>query len=779
MKLFKSILPIAVAMIVTSIFFYKSIIFGQIPFPGDLLASEYKPWQTYSYLGYNPGSIPHKAQYPDTIRQIYPWKTLVIDQLKQGKIPFWNPYNFSGAPLLANFQSAVFYPLNILYLTFPQTIAWTILIILQPFLALIFTYGYIRTIGASRLAAWLGALSYAFSLFNTVWLEYNTIGQAVLWLPLILTAIEKLKHTPARRWFAILVVSQVSALLAGHPQIAAYLLVFILAYTWVRERSLFKFVFLSTILALGISAIQLIPGIEASSLAARSSHDFSFLFQKILIQPQQLFMMIIPNLFGHPVNRTYWPMDTFIGKATYIGLVPLFFLLSAFRLKNTIIKLFGVSAIIVLMLMSANPFTFILYKLNIPIVSSSSPTLMGFLFAFSLAVMTAFGLDGWTREKHSIGKLTHRSLSVIVFFVIVWFSFQLTLHALVAQKAIFYTAALAGVTLIGFFIAITHRKMMTSVLTFLIVIHAVDLFFHFQKFNPFVPKELVFPKAEIMSELKHTADINRFWGYGSGSIEANFATQYQLFSPDGYDPLYPRRYGEFIGSSYDGKIRSGFTTQTRSDATVAPGYGETDLSTNFYRLRVLDMVGVKYILDRAENGSTAQTFPPERFTKIYDTDGWKIMENKNTLPRIFLTSSYQVFRNSEEFSNIFFDKNFNPTQTILLEESLPQDLQTASTVDSLQLVQYDPNSVRIKTNLDGNRILFLSDMYYPGWKAFIDDAETKIYRANYAFRAIVVRKGEHIVRFTYNPMSFKIGLIISVLSILVSIAYLIRRTLSE
>lgn len=773
MKLFKSIFSIAIAIIITSLFFYKSILFGQIPFPGDLLVSEYKPWQTYSYLGYNPGSIPHKAQYPDTIRQLYPWKTLTIDLLKNKKIPLWNPYNFSGTPLLANFQSAVFYPFNILYFIFPQSAAWTLLAILQPLLAFLFTYAYIRTLHGSQLASLLGALTYAFSLFNTVWLEYNTIGQAVLWLPLILTAIEKLKYTPTRRWFVILVVSQVSLLLAGHPQIAAYLLFFILAYTWVRERSLFKFVFLSTILTLGISAIQLIPGIEANLYAARSPHDFSFLFQKILIQPQQLLMIIIPNLFGHPVNRTYWPMDTFIGKATYIGIIPLFFLLAAFRLRNTIVRFFGVSTIIVLILMSANPFTFILYKLNIPMFSSSSPTLMGFLFAFSLAVITSLGLDGWTREKHSIGKLTHRFLSVIVFFVIVWLSFTLTPHALVAQKAILYAAALASVTLIGFFIAITHHKMMIPILTFLIVFHAVDLLFHFQKFNPFVPKELVFPKAEIMSELKHIAGINRFWGYGSGSIEANFATQYQLFSPDGYDPLYPKRYGEFIGSSYDGKIRSGFTTQTRSDATVAPGYGEKDLSTNFYRLRVLDILGGKYILDRAENGSTAQTFPPERFTKIYDKDGWKIMENKNAAPRIFLTSSYQIFKNNEEFEKIFFDPKFNPIQTILLEEPPEQEPHMPVVPDVMKLREYQPNAVSIATVTDGSRLFFLSDTYYSGWKAFVDETETKIYRANYAFRAIVVPKGEHIIRFTYDPMSFKIGFAISALSILGSLAWII------
>ncbi len=768
MKFFTRFAPLLFIGVIIATFFYKTVLFGQIPFPGDLLIAEYKPWQSYSYLGYVPGSYPNKAQYFDTLRQLYPWKTLVLNQLKQSKIPLWNPYNFSGTPLLANFQSAVFYPLNIMYLALPQTIAWTILVILQPFLALIFTYGYIRTIGGSRLAALLGALSYAFSLYNTVWLEYNTIGQVILWLPLILTAIEKMKNTFTHRWFAILIISQVCALLAGHPQIAAYLLFFILAYTWVRKRSLFKFVFVSTIFALGISAMQLIPGIEASLHAARSPHDFSFLFQKILIQPQQLLMIIIPNLFGHPATRTYWPTDTFVGKATYIGIIPLFFLLAAFRLKNSIIKFFSIAALLVLILMTANPLTFILYKLNIPIFSSSSPTLMEFLFTFCLAVITSLGLDAWMKEDHSVGKLAHRSLTVLVFFVIVWISFTLSSHTIIAQKAILYSLGLTALTLLAFFLAITRRKLMIPILTILMLIHAADLFYHFQKFNPFVPTSLVFPKTEIFSELQRVAGINRFWGYGTAAIEANFATQYQLFSPDGYDPLYPKRYGEFIGSTHDGKILSSFTTQTRSDAMVAGGYGEKDLPSNLYRLRVLDVLGVKYILDRTENGSTTQTFAPERFSEIYNKDGWKILENHKAAPRIFLTSSYRIFQNNKDFEKIFFDKNFDPTQTILLEQSLQKDLQKPINEDHMQLQIYTTNEVRLTTTTDGDRLLFLSDNYYPGWEAWIDAATTKIYRADYTFRAIYVPKGEHTIRFVYKPFSLRVGTTISIISILIT-----------
>ena len=137
--------------LVTAVFFYKTILHGFVPFPGDLLVAEYNPWKTYSYLGYNPGSYPNKAQYFDVLRQMYPWKTFSVDVIKQGILPLWNPNNFSGWPVLSNFQSAVFYPFNVLYFVLPQIYAWSLLVILQPLLAGFFTFLFARRIGISKI----------------------------------------------------------------------------------------------------------------------------------------------------------------------------------------------------------------------------------------------------------------------------------------------------------------------------------------------------------------------------------------------------------------------------------------------------------------------------------------------------------------------------------------------------------------------------------------------------------------------------------------------------
>lgn len=82
-----------------------------------------------------------------------------------------------------------------------------------------------------------------------------------------------------------------------------------------------------------------------------------------------------------------------------------------------------------------------------------------------------------------------------------------------------------------------------------------------------------------------------------------------------------------------------------------------------------------------------------------------------------------------------------------------------------RLLSYTPNKVVLESTSDGSAFLYLSDTYYPGWRAYVDGKETKIYRANLAFRAVEVPKGRHTVVFKYVPMSFYVGLVLTLFGI--------------
>jgi uncharacterized membrane protein YfhO len=68
----------------------------------------------------------------------------------------------------------------------------------------------------------------------------------------------------------------------------------------------------------------------------------------------------------------------------------------------------------------------------------------------------------------------------------------------------------------------------------------------------------------------------------------------------------------------------------------------------------------------------------------------------------------------------------------------------------------------------------LSDVYYPGWKAFADGTEVPILRANHAFRAVRLGEGRHDVRFVYAPRSFAVGWRVSVAAAALAAAALLQ-----
>ena len=85
------------------------------------------------------------------------------------------------------------------------------------------------------------------------------------------------------------------------------------------------------------------------------------------------------------------------------------------------------------------------------------------------------------------------------------------------------------------------------------------------------------------------------------------------------------------------------------------------------------------------------------------------------------------------------------------------------------------NELHLRVRAKENVLLVLSDTYYPGWKAFLNGKETKIYKANYNFRAIPLKAGEYEVKFIYNPISFKIGILVSLLTLIGVVVYFVRR----
>jgi len=219
---------IFVWFIFSSPYFLKNL----VPYPSDYQVNAFFPWKEYRQFW---GPIKNSAM-PDVIDQIYPWKHFTIQSWKQHQIPFWNPNSFSGTPHLANYQSSALTPFNILFIFMPFLDAWSILILLQPLFAGIFTYLFVRKLQVSTYGACISAITFMFCGFIVVWMAYGTLSMAIAFLPLVLYLIEK--NFQKINIFSLLFLSLTLPLsfFSGHFQTSLYL--FIISFLFLIYRFL-------------------------------------------------------------------------------------------------------------------------------------------------------------------------------------------------------------------------------------------------------------------------------------------------------------------------------------------------------------------------------------------------------------------------------------------------------------------------------------------------------------------------------------------------------------
>lgn len=765
---------------VTCLFFAKVIFYRQVPLPGDLLVDT-APFKTESYLGFGPGGYPNKAQGRDVITQLYPWEYFVAQQVAHGNLPLWNPYNFSGNPQIANYQTGFFYPLHLIFLFLPFVPAWTVFIVLQPILAMVFMYLYLKELQVHRLAAFLGAVAFGFSSYMIVWLEWGNIGHTLLWLPLLLFATKRFVSRGYIGFLLLLTVAGVCCLTAGYIQGAWYVLSTVFLYgllqLWQVKKTKKSLVyFISAFVAMGfLASVQIVPTVITFLASSRGSYSQEQI--QNLLQPWYYpITILVSEFFGNPATRNYYLPITYFERVMYPGIPILFFAFFAFgKIKNFEVKFFGLLALFSLLMTTNLPGVSWFYTLPLPVIATTVPTRFLSIFLFSVVILAAYGIDAWVHAKNLTYKLPVVFGGLYLFFWIGLF-FAQQLHPLwitnitIARHNVILSTVLAGSTIAIFFLRNKYFKI-SSILLLIVVI--ADFYYLFVKFTPFTPPELIYPSTPVIQYLQQHAGINRSWGYGNAYIPANYATYFGIYSADGYDPLFNKEYDELLSSSETGEIH---LPLSRTDANIAPGYGTDDLKTNRYRQKILDLLGVKYILNLRDGNSVAadnNTFPPEKYSLIWNKDPWQIYENRNVLPRAFLANQYELVTQKNAISSIY---KADIARVILLstKPSLTLDPQAKG---NLQVASYQPNTISMDINTSGNELLFLSDTYDSGWKATIDGKNTKVYRADVAFRAVEVPKGKHTVTFYYQPLGFDVGLIITVVSLVISGSFLLVRKL--
>ena len=201
-------------------------------------------------------------------------------------------------------------------------------------------------------------------------------------------------------------------------------------------------------------------------------------------------------------------------------------------------------------------------------------------------------------------------------------------------------------------------------------------------------------------------------------------------------------------------------------------WGSTDSLSGRYGLihyftsPLINSANVKYVMDYKKDvwrqinndGNFYEGVKPPRYKEVYQDSRIYIFENTESLPYIWLTNRYGVIKDTNE---LIEKLNISHEPLLLLESDPEVLLDKSEPIYDVSEIRKEYNEISFNVEADGNSFLFLSETFYPGWKAYVDGQEEKIFRANYIFQSIFIPKGEHNIRFIYQPVSFKIGLVLS------------------
>jgi hypothetical protein len=706
--------------------------------------------------------------------QFVPWWWQAWLTLRAGEWPLWNPLVGMGAPLIANYQSALFYPPNWLYFVLAALgglplMAWGQAILVAAHLAFA-GWGMaklLEKLSITELGQLVGGLAFSLSGYLVARAHFLSINAAVAWLPwVLLAAYEVAAAKRAARPILKLALFLSLQWLAGHAQLAAYTL--LLAGAWALFWALQarqpawppvigRFA-AAAAGALALSAVQLLPTVEYLLNSQRAEQVSPALAMTYSLWPWRFLTLLAPNLFGSPALGNYAGYGNYWEDAIYIGLLPL--LLAVFavarrgrgetpRANLMALRRFLTGVVLVsfvLALGSNTPLFPWLFEYVPGFALFQAPSRMTIWAVFALAVLAAIGVERW---RQPTGRGLYWSRLALTAGVAISLG-GLTAGALRAAGRIdmpdsfVSAAALLGVTALS--IAALNlwawqlpADRRTSLVGALI---ALDLLVAGWGLNPGTTLELyaqrsrhqalrselgagrLYLPAADETELKfmHLFRFDTFASEDPRSIRAvllpNTNLLEQIRSANNFDPFVPARYQLWIDELED----AGAEQQSKMLSLMNVSVVERSLSN--------------------EASVAFQVLAP--------------------LPRLRVVPCAELAASPQAALARISEADFDPEREVIIEADAVLPACTAETT-AAEIIRETANSVQAAVS-QGRGWVVLADTWFPGWHAYANGEELTIYPAYGLFRAVQLPENASTVEFVYRPLSFTLGLWLTLLA---------------
>ena len=759
----------------------------------------------------NPADRMHIAA-GDFTEQYFPLRAFAAQEWSQGRVPLWNPYLYGGQPALADIQSGALYPPHVIEslalswggslldreIGFPLwALEWQI--IAHFSLAAAGTYLFARHIGRqsgasrrrARFAGVIASLVFTYGGYLTGFpVQQMTILEVSAWLPWVLWGLSAGSRQPGE-WTSVpqpgsrprrfsLLLSPVTrspaatawaalafalAILAGHPQTVLYIFYLTLAYAaflafclWrdrppppspVRPASpvpLWGPVvnwLVVVLLGAAVAAAQLLPTLEFIARSVRA--DMSYRAVSAGLPLNELVAMLYPGFFG--------------GSPEYVGIATLVLIALALvlaRPRRAVYFWAGAGLVGLLLAFGDNTFLYSIFYLAAPGFEAVRQQERAFLvYSFSAAMLAGYGVLAVTGP---FPKSTRRRF--------VRLERRLRVAAGVALAATAFFIYGSGVA--------TARG------------DEVNLFYGVLRHHLF--GLIILVGILLLLALRPRRWLRRPWGMGLVALWLAFNLftvnwRFNLEKPAGPAPFAANNVTQFLQSTLSPTeparvVSGGLLPGGNSAASV---YELPDLTGNtplqlaavadfFQQMpawRMWQLMNVRYVVDNRDIAG-------EGLTKVFAGDEFSVFEVGDPFPRArFVRDTEVIPEDGPALARLSAD-DFDLRRAAIVTRPL-FDAPGAASLSPATVVNFSPTRMTITAEETSDQLLVVSQVYYPGWQARLDGRPVELLRVNVIQQGVLVPAGQHTVELVFQPVSFWVGGVVSIVALLVAGGLLLAR----
>jgi len=693
-----------------------------------------QPWSDYA-ADYGL-KLPHNWYLLDQVLALAPWQHQVRQAFAHHEWPLWNPGMNSGDILAAGMQVAPYNPLNLIALVLPLDLATTFTAAMVFFLAALFTFAYARELDCSEDAALIAAAGFTFCSALVFWAGWTHMGSWTL-LPFVMLAVRRVVRARDVAAFSLLTIALVLLILFGHPETMLHVITIGVAYGIFELLPVWRAWLRPTVIALAagtvallLTAIFLLPFV--SVLDTTWQYE---LFREQARHPSAVTAAEVRRAVGATFIPYYGGATWYnltreweFGTARVGSVILALAVMASLRLwRRREVRFLIVLAVVALIASwSAPPLATLLRKL--PLFAIARNERLGFAAAFALSLLAAMAFDARAARARNrlIGLIVGGSLMIAT--AALWrarLSFGVEPKVMLAGAA----AELLGMAMLVAALGSSSRRVALSLVLSAI---AAQRLIEDGGIYPILPRRMFYPSVPLIAAIPRDP-LYRVVGTANLLIP-NAASMYGLQDVRGYASMTYAPYKQ--------------TTRLWCPAAQRSYHDVTDLTLPF-----LSFLGVRHAI-------TPRTMePPPGWRVIADDRNTRLMENARAIPRVFVPRTVGFVNDQETaLQEMLQATDFAEKAWIYANDVGP--LHAGNGQAELQVRRVGS---RYEIDVDARSAcrIVISDVSWPGWRAYIDGRRVKMAPANLAFLSVYVPEGRHHLRVVYLPDAFVRGRAIS------------------